>query len=59
MFYLQMLVRTLHTCSVKFPDVANSIVPLVGIINHLYLTTGTNVDLKGFIFLSSVNGIPW
>ena len=27
--FLQMLVRTLHTCSVKFPDVATSIVPLV------------------------------
>ncbi|XP_048579124.1 coatomer subunit beta isoform X1 [Nematostella vectensis] len=27
--YRQMLVRTLHTCSVKFPDVANSIVPLL------------------------------
>ncbi|RMX42493.1 hypothetical protein pdam_00020420 [Pocillopora damicornis] len=27
--YRQMLVRTLHTCSVKFPDVAVSIVPLV------------------------------
>ncbi|XP_073238634.1 coatomer subunit beta-like isoform X3 [Porites lutea] len=27
--YRQMLVRTLHTCSVKFPDVATSIVPLL------------------------------
>ncbi|KAK2572891.1 Coatomer subunit beta [Acropora cervicornis] len=27
--YRQMLVRTLHTCSVKFPDVAVSIVPLL------------------------------
>ena len=32
---LQMLVRTLHTCSVKFPDVATSIVPLVSKFFHV------------------------
>lgn len=31
-----MLVRTLHTCSVKFPDVAVSIVPLVSESNHMH-----------------------
>ena len=41
LLFMQMLVRTLHTCSVKFPDVAVSIVPLVsadfvmtGNLNH-------------------------
>jgi coatomer subunit beta len=27
--YRQLLVRTLHTCSVKFPDVASAIIPVV------------------------------
>jgi coatomer subunit beta len=27
--YRQLLVRTLHQCSVKFPDVASSIIPVV------------------------------
>lgn len=31
--YRQILVRTLHACSVKFPDVAESVVPVVS-INH-------------------------
>ena len=31
LLFMQMLVRTLHTCSVKFPDVAVSIVPLVSV----------------------------
>ena len=29
--YRQILVRTLHACSVKFPDVAESVVPVVSI----------------------------
>ena len=27
--YRQLLVRTLHSCSVKFPDVASTIIPVV------------------------------
>ena len=27
--YRQLLVRTLHQCTVKFPDVANTIIPVV------------------------------
>ena len=27
--YRQLLVRTLHQCSVKFPDVASTIIPVV------------------------------
>ena len=27
--YRQLLVRTLHSCSVKFPDVAAQVIPLV------------------------------
>ena len=34
LLFSQMLVRTLHTCSVKFPDVATSIVPLVSEFFH-------------------------
>jgi coatomer subunit beta len=30
--YRQILVRTLHACSVKFPDVAESVVPVVSIL---------------------------
>ena len=36
LLFMQMLVRTLHTCSVKFPDVAVSIVPLVSV--HFVMT---------------------
>ena len=28
--YRQLLVRTLHQCTVKFPDVAATIIPVVG-----------------------------
>lgn len=31
--YRQLLVRTLHQCSVKFPDVASSIIPVVSILS--------------------------
>lgn len=31
--YRQMLVRTLHQCSIKFPDVAGSIIPVVSLVN--------------------------
>lgn len=30
--YRQILVRTLHACSVKFPDVAESVVPVVSMM---------------------------
>ena len=30
--YRQILVRTLHACSVKFPDIAESVVPVVSVI---------------------------
>ena len=30
--YRQSLVRTLHQCSVKFPDVASSIIPVVSLL---------------------------
>ena len=30
--YRQILVRTLHACSVKFPDVAESVVPVVSLL---------------------------
>lgn len=33
--YRQILVRTLHACSVKFPDVAGSVVPVVSMISLL------------------------
>ncbi len=36
--YRQLLVRTLHQCSVKFPDVAASIIPIVSTDRHnLYI----------------------
>ena len=40
LLFVQMLVRTLHTCSVKFPDVAVSIVPLV---RENFLCHGNNL----------------
>lgn len=40
LLFMQMLVRTLHTCSVKFPDVAVSIVPLVSV--HFVMTGNLN-----------------
>ena len=30
--YRQLLVRTLHQCSVKFPDVASAIIPVVSLL---------------------------
>jgi len=30
--YRQLLVKTLHQCSVRFPDVAPSIIPVVSIV---------------------------
>ena len=35
--YRQILVRTLHACSVKFPDVAESVVPVVSIFSSTAL----------------------
>ena len=32
--YRQSLVRTLHSCSIKFPAVAPSVVPLVSILSQ-------------------------
>ena len=32
--YRQLLVRTLHQCTVKFPDVANTIIPVVSKHTH-------------------------
>jgi hypothetical protein len=32
--YRQILVRTLHQCTVKFPDVATSIIPVVSVLTH-------------------------
>ena len=29
--YRQLLVRTLHQCSVKFPDVASTVIPVVSL----------------------------
>ena len=33
--YRQLLVRTLHSCSVKFPDVAATVIPLVSIVRNI------------------------
>ena len=33
--YRQLLVRTLHQCSVKFPDVASTIIPVVRCLSFL------------------------
>jgi hypothetical protein len=35
--YRQLLVRTLHQCSVKFPDVAATVIPVVG-LSFVYVT---------------------
>lgn len=42
--YRQLLVRTLHQCSVKFPDVASAIIPVVSVFCYLLgiLTGNTN-----------------
>ena len=33
--YRQLLVRTLHQCSVKFPDVAATIIPVVSVFQQI------------------------
>lgn len=30
--YRQLLVRTLHSCSVRFPDMAANVIPVVGVL---------------------------
>ena len=45
--YRQLLVRTLHQCSVKFPTVATTIVPVV---SHVKFTLVAIVTI-GFLFL--------
>ena len=30
--YRQLLVRTLHTCSVKFPDICPTVIPMVSLL---------------------------
>jgi coatomer subunit beta len=41
--YKQLLVRTLHQCTMKFPDVANSIIP--GRNNHVTLFKCSSKDI--------------
>lgn len=33
--YRQLLVRTLHSCSVRFPDMAANVIPVVSLPNYL------------------------
>ena len=40
--YRQLLVRTLHQCSIKFPDIASTIIPVVSM--NSYLTLGPVVQ---------------
>ena len=35
--YRQLLVRTLHQCSIKFPDIASTIIPVVSMKSSLTL----------------------
>ena len=44
--YRQLLVRTLHSCSVKFPDVAATVIPLV---RSLMLPSENKMSLTHFL----------
>lgn len=50
--YRQLLVRTLHSCSVRFPDMAANVIPVV-----IYSSNSTNRTdiLKCCLFLSLLN----
>lgn len=57
-----MLVRTLHTCSVKFPDVAVSIVPLVSEViictMHTTWVWERRIDRVMSVLTSPLGSIP-
>lgn len=68
--YRQLLVRTLHSCSVRFPDMAANVIPVVSSLLLLPLTVLKLCDLTHrlvarmrvhypvSVFLNTADGVP-
>ena len=52
--YRQLLVRTLHQCSVKFPDVAATVIPVVSFIRLTLSDLMLAVNLMTFHYVQNV-----
>lgn len=49
--YRQLLVRTLHSCSVRFPDMAANVIPVVSFLSFSSRNVSSRVETQCILYI--------